>query len=98
MGFAATVTLGLAGLFALAWAIRAGGRVVLTGQSRSLFNDMPLTAAFGLLVIAIYAFVALAAPVLAPFPEREIVGTQFAAWSADHPLGTDRIGRDMLRG
>ncbi|WP_338276431.1 ABC transporter permease [Roseicyclus marinus] len=76
--------------------MRAAGRVILTGQSRSLFNDMPLTAAFGLLVIAIYAAVAIAAPVLAPFPEREIVGTQFAAWSADHPLGTDRIGRDML--
>ncbi|WP_416916716.1 MAG: ABC transporter permease [Roseicyclus sp.] len=76
--------------------MRAAGRVILTGQSRSLFNDMPLTASFGLLVIAIYAAVAIAAPVLAPFPEREIVGTQFAAWSADHPLGTDRIGRDML--
>jgi peptide/nickel transport system permease protein len=96
MGFATSVILGLLGLFALAWVMRAGGRVILTGQSRSLFNDMPLTAAFGLLVIAIYAAVAIAAPVLAPFPEREIVGTQFAAWSADHPLGTDRIGRDML--
>ncbi|MDG3040605.1 ABC transporter permease [Roseicyclus marinus] len=96
MGFAATVTLGLAGLFALAWVIRAGGRAVLTGQSRSLVNDMPLTAAFGLLVILIYAIVAIAAPVLAPFPEREIVGSQFQAWNAEHPLGTDRIGRDML--
>ena len=57
---------------------------------------MPLTAAFGILVILIYAFVAIATPVLAPFPEREIVGTQFEAWSAEHPLGTDRIGRDML--
>lgn len=96
MGFATSVILGLLGLFALAWVMRAAGRVILTGQSRSLFNDMPLTASFGLLVIAIYAAVAIAAPVLAPFPEREIVGTQFAAWSADHPLGTDRIGRDML--
>ncbi len=96
MGFAASVTLGLVGLFALAWVIRAGAKVALTGHSRSIANDMPLTAAFGLLVIAIYALVAIAAPVLAPFPEREIVGTQFQAWSAEHPLGTDRIGRDML--
>jgi peptide/nickel transport system permease protein len=96
MGFAASVTLGLVGLFALAWVMRAGARLFLSGQSRSLVNDMPLTAAFGLLVIVIYAFVALAAPILAPFPEREIVGTQFQAWSAEHPLGTDRIGRDML--
>ncbi|NKX45676.1 ABC transporter permease [Roseibacterium sp. KMU-115] len=57
---------------------------------------MPLTAAFGILVILIYAIVAIAAPALAPFPEREIVGGQFQPWSAEHLLGTDRIGRDML--
>jgi peptide/nickel transport system permease protein len=96
MGFTTSVILGLAGLFALAWVLRAGARSMLTGQSRSIANDIPLTAAFGLLVIAIYAAVAIAAPALAPFPEREIVGTQFEAWSSDHILGTDRIGRDML--
>ncbi|WP_284261641.1 ABC transporter permease [Roseicyclus amphidinii] len=96
MGFATSVLLGLAGLFALAWVLRAGARSILTGQSRSIANDIPLTAAFGLLVIAIYAAVAIAAPALAPFPEREIVGGQFQAWSAEHLLGTDRIGRDML--
>jgi len=96
MGFTTSVLLGLAGLFALAWVIRAGARSTLTGQARSIANDMPLTAAFGLLVIAIYTAVAIAAPALAPFPEREIVGTQFQPWSAEHPLGTDRIGRDML--
>ena len=96
MGFAASLTLGLAALFAIAWVLRAGARSALTGQARSLAHDIPLTAAFGLLVIALYAFVAVAAPMLAPFPEREIVGGQFQAWSAEHPLGTDRIGRDML--
>ena len=96
MGFAASLTLGLAGLFGIAWVMRAGARAILTGQARSLAHDIPLTAAFGLLVIAIYAFVAMAAPLLAPFAEREIVGGQFQAWSAEHPLGTDRIGRDML--
>jgi peptide/nickel transport system permease protein len=96
MGFATFVLLGLAGLFALAWVLRAGARSILTGQSRSIALDMPLTAAFGVLVIAIYAAVAIAAPALAPFPEREIVGTQFEAWSSEHVLGTDRIGRDML--
>ncbi len=96
MGFATSVLLGLAGLFALAWVLRAGARSILTGQSRSIALDMPLTAAFGLLVIAIYAAVAIAAPALAPFPEREIVGTQFEAWSSEHVLGTDRIGRDIL--
>ena len=96
MGFATSVLLGLAALFALAAALRAAARASLTGQARSLANDMPLTAAFGILVILLYAAVAIAAPVLAPFPEREIVGGQFQPWTAEHPLGTDRIGRDML--
>ena len=96
MGFAASVILGLAALFAIAWALRAAARATFSGQVRSLAHDIPLTASFGLLVIAIYTFVAIAAPALAPFPEREIVGGQFQAWSAEHWLGTDRIGRDML--
>ena len=96
MGFAASVILGLAALFAIAWALRAAARATFSGHVRSLAHDIPLTASFGLLVIAIYTFVAIAAPALAPFPEREIVGGQFQAWSAEHWLGTDRIGRDML--
>lgn len=96
MTFALSVLVGLAGLFAVAAALRAAARATLTGHANSIAQDMPLTAAFGILVILIYAFVAIAAPVLAPFPEREIVGGQFQPWSAEHPLGTDRIGRDML--
>ena len=96
MGFATSVALGLAGLFAIAWLMRAGARAMFAGSARAIAHDMPLTAAFGILVIGVYAAVAIAAPALAPFPEREIVGGQFQAWSAAHPLGTYRIGRDML--
>ncbi len=96
MGFATSVALGLAGLFALAWLMRAGARAMFAGSARAIAHDMPLTAAFGILVIGVYAAVAIAAHALAPFPERENVGGQFQAWSAAHPLGTDRIGRDML--
>ena len=96
MGFATSVALGLGGLFAIAWLMRAGARAMFAGSARAIAHDMPLTAAFGILVIGVYAAVAIAAPALAPFPEREIVGGQFQAWSAAHPLGTDRIGRDML--
>ncbi|MCC5993352.1 MAG: ABC transporter permease [Rhodobacteraceae bacterium] len=59
-------------------------------------RDMPLTAAFGLLVILLYVIVAAFAPVLAPFPERAVVGVQFQPWDGTHLLGTDRLGRDML--
>lgn len=59
-------------------------------------RDMPLTAAFGILVIALYVFIAIFAPVLAPYSERAVVGTSFQPWDSTHLLGTDRLGRDML--
>ena len=56
----------------------------------------PLSAKFGLLVIAGYVFVALFAPVLTPYGESEIVGAEFEEWGEKFILGTDNLGRDML--
>ncbi|RBI87137.1 ABC transporter permease [Rhodosalinus halophilus] len=56
----------------------------------------PPTAIFGLIVIAGYIFVALFAPLLAPYGEAEVFPQSYAPWSAEHPLGTDQIGRDIL--
>jgi peptide/nickel transport system permease protein len=56
----------------------------------------PLSAKFGLLVIAGYVFVALFAPVLTPYGESEIVGPEFEEWGEQFMLGTDNLGRDML--
>jgi len=56
----------------------------------------PLSAKFGLLVIAGYVFVALFAPVLTPYGESEIVGSEFEEWGDKFILGTDNLGRDML--
>ncbi len=56
----------------------------------------PLSAKFGLLVIAGYVFVALFAPVLTPYGESEIVGSEFEEWGDQFMLGTDNLGRDML--
>jgi peptide/nickel transport system permease protein len=69
---------------------------VLPRNMARVARDMPLTAAFGIMVIAVYLFVALFAPLLAPFPERAVVGSQFQPWDSTHWLGTDRLGRDML--
>lgn len=55
----------------------------------------PLSAQFGMAVIAIYIFVAVFAPVLAPFGETEVVGDSFEVWGGTHWLGTDNLGRDM---
>jgi peptide/nickel transport system permease protein len=86
----------LIGSFGLAFVFRAGLSRVLPHRHAIVARDMPLTAAFGIMVIIAYVFVALMAPVLAPFAEREVVGAQFQPWGGAHPLGTDRLGRDML--
>ncbi len=65
------------------------------GVAREL-RTMPLTAAFGMLMILTYIFIALFAPVIAPFSETEIVGREYQAWDNVHLLGTDNLGRDML--
>lgn len=56
----------------------------------------PLTAQIGFLIIIIYITVAVFAPVLAPYGESEIVGTEYDVWSEQFPLGTDNLGRDMM--
>lgn len=96
MQAALVLAVGIVLLFGLAAALRAGLARTLRGHAASVVRDMPLTAAFGATVIAIYILVGLFAPVLAPYPEREVLGGQFLPWSADHILGTDRLGRDML--
>ncbi|WP_217649499.1 ABC transporter permease [Natronohydrobacter thiooxidans] len=80
----------------LSWLFRAGLARALPRHMAVVARDMPLTAAFGLWVIALYILVAFFAPLLAPFPERAVVGTQFQPWDSAHWLGTDRLGRDML--
>ncbi len=57
----------------------------------------PYSAWFGMIVIAIYIFVALFAPLIAPYGEAQVVSQQpFDVWSSAHWLGTDQLGRDML--
>lgn len=55
----------------------------------------PLTAKFGCIVVLFYIFVAVFAPVLAPFGESEVVGYEYEPWSTVNWLGTDSLGRDM---
>ncbi|MGI1663854.1 ABC transporter permease [Palleronia sp. KMU-117] len=87
---------GIAAGFVLAAALRALLVRLLPARLAHVARGMPITAAFGILVILAYIFVAIFAPVLAPYPEREVVGAQYLPWSAENPLGTDKLGRDML--
>jgi len=56
----------------------------------------PVSAWFGMIVILGYVFVALFAPLLAPYGEAEIFAQPFAPWNEEHRFGTDQIGRDIL--
>lgn len=57
---------------------------------------LPLSAAFGLLIVCLAAFLLLFGPWLAPYGLEDTVGTPFAAPSAAHWFGLDQNGRDML--
>ena len=70
-------------------------RTGLQGALRVVLRA-PITAKFGILVILVYGFVAIFAPVLTPYSETEIVGPEFDVWGEQFILGTDGLGRDML--
>ena len=61
-----------------------------------IISSAPLSAKFGMLVVLIYSIVAIFAPFIAPYGEREILGRAFELWSEKYPPGTDNLGRDML--
>lgn len=64
--------------------------------AEKVLRTAPPTAWFGMAVVALYIFVAIAAPVIAPFGETDVVGAEYEPWSTVHLLGTDNLGRDML--
>jgi len=55
-----------------------------------------MSAKFGMVIIFIYLVVAIFAPLIAPYGEREILGRAYELMSSEHLLGTDNLGRDML--
>lgn len=91
---------------AAAWLFRLLGRHVGTAWTRKLFRNIPLTAAFGILVIIIYAILAVFAGAIAPYGQDEILrgvaaniipgGDPAFGGNPAYPLGTDQIGRDIL--
>jgi peptide/nickel transport system permease protein len=91
---------------AAAWIFKALGKTVGTAWSKKMFRSMPLTAAFGLLVIIVYVIVAVFAGAIAPYGQDEIIqgaaanviagGDPALGGDPAYPLGTDQIGRDIL--
>jgi peptide/nickel transport system permease protein len=95
---------GLIAFAIAAFVFRWLGRNVGTEGSKKLFRSMPLTAAFGVLIIIIYAILAIFAGVIAPHGQEEVFaaanvipgGDPATGGNPDFPLGTDQIGRDIL--
>ena len=90
--------------FAIAdYLFRLFGRLVGTAGTRKLFRAMPLTAAFGVLIILLYALVSIFAGSIAPYGQEEILananivpgGNPLMGGDPNFPLGTDQIGRDI---
>jgi peptide/nickel transport system permease protein len=59
-------------------------------------SKAPPTAWFGIVVILIYVMIAATAPIIAPFGETAIVGSEYEPWGGEFLLGTDNLGRDWL--
>ncbi|UAB90908.1 ABC transporter permease [Ruegeria sp. SCSIO 43209] len=59
-------------------------------------KNIPLSALIGLIFTFAYFFVAIAAPLIAPYGMAEVVGDVWEPSSPEHLLGTDNIGRDLL--
>jgi peptide/nickel transport system permease protein len=81
----------------------AASEVGLVRQRRTLGQNIwrglksaPPTAMFGMAVITAYIFVAVFAPLLAPYEESEVFPQQFLPWGGEFIFGTDQLGRDVL--
>ena len=61
-----------------------------------MIKNMPISAMIGLFFTALYFLMAIFAPWIAPYGMAESVGDVWEPASADHWLGTDNIGRDLL--
>ena len=61
-----------------------------------MIKTMPIAAIVGLFFTALYFLMAIFAPLIAPYGMAEVVGGVWEPPSADHLIGTDNIGRDLL--
>jgi peptide/nickel transport system permease protein len=57
---------------------------------------IPISALIGLVLTSAFFLMAIFAPLIAPFGMAEVVGDVWEPRSAEHWLGTDNIGRDLL--
>jgi peptide/nickel transport system permease protein len=63
---------------------------------RILGYKLSVTAQIGLAIVAINLVVAIFAPLIAPYDQTSVLGDAWADPSAQHWLGLDNLGRDLL--
>jgi peptide/nickel transport system permease protein len=71
-------------------------RAALPGRASRTLRKLPVSGRVGLAIVIVVVGVALLGPLLAPHSASQIVGAPFAGPSAQSPLGTDYLGRDVL--
>ena len=90
----------MAGVLALAamisYAFREFLIMIVSTEVAKELRTAPLTAAFGMFVIFIYAIAGIFAPWIAPYGEAEVISSAFAPADANMLLGADQLGRDMF--
>ena len=59
-------------------------------------HKLSVTASIGLAIVALNLIVAVFAPLIAPFDQTTPVGDAWADPDAQHWLGLDNLGRDLL--
>src|SRR4051812_43789781 len=65
-------------------------------RPRFLILRSPL-AVIGLVLISIFIFAAVTAPLISPYtPDKQSLSQRLKPPNADHLLGTDNLGRDVL--
>lgn len=95
---------GVIALTIAGYVFRLLGRRIGTESSKKLFRQMPVTAALGMLVIFLYAILAIFAEFIAPYGQADIFarvnvlpgGNPELGGDPAHLFGTDQIGRDLL--
>jgi len=81
---------------AAGWVFREMLVLITSRNTGKFLRTAPLTANFGMLVITIYIFCAVFAPLIAPYGEAEILSGGFEPWGSTYILGTDNLGRDVF--
>lgn len=60
------------------------------------FKRIPISAWIGLILTGLFVFAAIFAPLIAPYSYTDAAGGVWEPMSAEHWLGTDNLGRDLL--